>query len=570
VKNDEFTRHRSGSRVTGEKRGADIHTTANEPCYLLGAGFRQWSQPWSRLGLWVSLWDERAECVEGSSPSVRFWETLAGHSRHVERRLSEIARQVVCAGPARAQLDQEPGILVAGVPVTCRQRTVGSLLICALTPELLEPNRALRFCQHHDLDRTTLVPLVAEVPPHSSQELGAFADILSHQAESLAGQALARRDVEDLSSQLANAYEQFHLLYRLSTDMTLSSKPLSLLTSTCQDLLAATVVESFAAILTQDTERPAGPACVVAGPLDIPRCDLVRLYEQACGMPRNAGGCTVVNDVADRSELSWAASWLSQFILFPLCSSERTFGGLLAINRRDGQDFGSEEVRFAGAVAQRASTFLENARLYEDLEKLFMGMLHALVSSIDAKDPYTCGHSQRVAWLSRHIAGLAGLGEAECQRAYLSGLLHDIGKIGISEAVLRNQGLLTLGQQEEIRRHPEIGASILKGVRQIDDIIPGVLHHHDRFDGTGYPFDLKGDEIPLLGRIVCLADSFDAITTSRTYQTARSMEAARAELLRCAGSQFDPHLTKRFLEDDLDELGRKLTASGCEVGELVA
>ncbi len=522
------------------------------------------------MGLWVSVWDEQAECVEGDRSSVRFWETLARRSPSVEQRLSEVARQAISLGPALAQLDQEPGILIAGTPVTCRQRTIGAVLICALTPELLEPNRALRFCQRHDLDRTTLASLAADVPPHSAQELEAFADILSHQAKSLAGHALARRDVEDLSAQLANAYEQFHLLYRLSADMTLSKKPMSLLTDMCQDLLATTVVETFAAILTHEGEGPAEPPRVVAGPLDIPQCDLVRLYEQACEMPRNAGGCTVVNDVADRSELSWAASWLSQFILFPLCSSERTFGGLLAINRRDGQDFGSEEVRFAGAVAQRASTFLENARLYDDLEKLFMGMLHALVSSIDAKDPYTCGHSQRVAWLSRHIAGLAGLSEAECQRAYLSGLLHDIGKIGISEAVLRNQGRLTAEQQEEIRRHPEIGASILKGVRQIDDIIPGVLHHHDRFDGTGYPFGLKGEDIPLLGRIVCLADSFDAITSSRTYQTARSMEAARTELLRCAGSQFDPHLTRLFLDDDLDEVSRKLAASSCDVAELTA
>jgi len=107
-------------------------------------------------------------------------------------------------------------------------------------------------------------------------------------------------------------------------------------------------------------------------------------------------------------------------------------------------------------------------------------------------------------------------------------------------------------------------------VRQIDDIIPGVLHHHDRFDGTGYPFNLKGDEIPLLGRIVCLADCFDAITTSRTYRQARPIEAARSELLSCAGSQFDPVLTEIFLRDDLHEVTRRMTLSCADKGELAA
>lgn len=536
------------------QEGELIRKTANEPGYLLGATFAHWSQPWMRLGLWVSLWDDRAECIESNHRSQPFWEIVATQGRHVWPRLARVAQEVLCTGPVTNELFPSSAILIAGVPVECRHRTVASVLICALTAGCRGPEDILRFCGVGDLDPAAIRPLAAATPRHEENRLQTFADILARQVESVAGEALARRDIEDLSSQLAEAYEQFHLLYRLSADMTVSHKPTPLFEDMCRELIASTVVESFAAIIHANGEPE--PNCIVAGPLEIARDDVIRLYEQARHLPPNAGPYTVVNNVAERPDLAWAGAWLSQFILFPLASSKNTLGGILAINRRDGQDFGSEETRFVGAMAQRASAFLENARLYDDLEQLFMGMLHALVSSIDAKDPYTCGHSQRVAWLSRHIASLAGLTEAACRRAYLSGLLHDIGKIGISEAVLRKEGLLTPDEYGEIKRHPRIGANILQSVRQVDDLVPGILHHHDRFDGRGYPFDLAGEQVPLLGRIVCLADSFDAITTSRTYRQARPIEEARDEIARCAGRQFDPALAERFIHDDLQELAR--------------
>lgn len=552
----------------GKKDGDQINKTTHEPGYLLGESFREWSQSWSRLGLWLSLWDEQPECIRGSHPPMPFWKTIAAGSKTAWQRLADIVREVLHLGPVLAPLDHEPGIHVAGIPVMCRQKTVGAVLTCALTPEFAEPDTVRRFADRHGFDNALVAALVAGIPGRSHDEIRTFADILSCQIESVTEQALARRDIEDLSSQLANAYEQFHLLYRLNAEMTLSHKSSVLFNHMCRELLATTVVESFAVVLKPGGPAESQPACVVAGPLDIQQADLVRLHEEARSLPRNAGACLVVNNVAERPELAWAAAWLSQFILVPLCSNDRHFGAILAINRRDGQDFGSEEIRFVGAVAQRASTFLENARLYDDLDQLFMGTLHALVSSIDAKDPYTCGHSQRVAWLARHIARLAGVAEAECRRAYLGGLLHDIGKIGVSEAVLCKEGLLTPDEYEEVKRHPRIGANILQGVRQIDDIIPGVLHHHDRYDGAGYPFALKGDEIPLLGRMVCLADCFDAITSSRTYRKARPIQAACRELLACAGSQFDPVLTELFLRDDLHDVSRELARSCRGVGGL--
>src|SRR5439155_6970629 len=122
------------------------------------------------------------------------------------------------------------------------------------------------------------------------------------------------------------------------------------------------------------------------------------------------------------------------------------------------------------------------------------------------KDAYTCGHSERVAMLSEIIAAEAGLSENEVERVYMAGLLHDVGKIGVPESVLQKPGRLTPEEFEQMKKHPAIGARILQDVKQIQDIIPGVMHHHERYDGKGYPAGLSGQDIPLMGRIICLAD----------------------------------------------------------------
>jgi len=183
-----------------------------------------------------------------------------------------------------------------------------------------------------------------------------------------------------------------------------------------------------------------------------------------------------------------------------------------------------------------------------------MGLMHSLTSAVDAKDAYTCGHSERVAMVSKMLAQEVGLTEQEVDRIYMAGLLHDVGKIGVPESVLQKPGRLTVEEFEQMKRHPVIGAHILQDVKQIKDIIPGVLHHHERFDGKGYPGGLAGRDIPLMGRLICLADCFDAMTTTRTYRQAMPLEAALADIRRCAGTQFDPGLTESFLNIGTDRL----------------
>jgi HD-GYP domain-containing protein (c-di-GMP phosphodiesterase class II) len=206
--------------------------------------------------------------------------------------------------------------------------------------------------------------------------------------------------------------------------------------------------------------------------------------------------------------------------------------------------------------------------LFEDAHGLMMGLLHSLTSAVDAKDAYTCGHSERVALLGRHLAIESNLGDAFAERAYMTGLLHDVGKIGVPESVLQKTGRLTPEEFEQMKKHPGIGAKILQDIKQISDIIPGVLHHHERFDGQGYPGGLVGETIPLMGRIICLADCFDAMTSNRTYRKAMPLEVALTEIRRCSGTQFDPSLTEAFLRIGAEKFRQLLANNPGRVRQL--
>jgi HD-GYP domain-containing protein (c-di-GMP phosphodiesterase class II) len=177
---------------------------------------------------------------------------------------------------------------------------------------------------------------------------------------------------------------------------------------------------------------------------------------------------------------------------------------------------------------------------YLYIKDVLLGLTRSLTAAIDAKDQYTYGHSERVARAAVELARELGLGEPEQNDIYLAGLLHDIGKIGVRDEVLTKRGLLTELEVKHIQQHPVIGHRILAGLQAIAHLLPGVLYHHERYDGAGYPEGLSGDSIPLLARILSVADSFDAINTSRPYRAALSPERVDQILREGAGGQWDP------------------------------
>ncbi len=174
--------------------------------------------------------------------------------------------------------------------------------------------------------------------------------------------------------------------------------------------------------------------------------------------------------------------------------------------------------------------------------------MRAITKTIDAKDPYTKGHSYRVAYFSVEIAKRLHLDEDEIERIHYIALMHDIGKIGIPDSILHKPDQLTKDEFEVMKKHPSIGGDILKDITHIKDIVVGAECHHEHYDGTGYPKGLKGDNIPLVARIIGIADAYDTMTLGRHYQSGMSSEEVIKELKRCSGTQFDPSLVPIMID----------------------
>ncbi len=209
-------------------------------------------------------------------------------------------------------------------------------------------------------------------------------------------------------------------------------------------------------------------------------------------------------------------------------------------------EFGSGEVGLLEEAVVLLATQAHNVHLLVQSNQQFLGTLHAMSSAIDARDEYTQGHSQRVARLGFELARIYGLSEEACQEIYLAGILHDIGKIGVPDRVLLKNGPLDDEEFRIIKMHPEIGYRIVERLGNLQFVLPGVLYHHERWDGRGYPQGLAGETIPIMARLMAVADAFDAMTSSRPYRSAMPVQRAREIILEGAGQQWDAQAVECF------------------------
>lgn len=269
---------------------------------------------------------------------------------------------------------------------------------------------------------------------------------------------------------------------------------------------------------------------------------------------RERGVC-IVEDV---SATEWGRSYpmLSSVMVFAVPHSQPV-GWLVALNKKVTPDprtiTTSGRVTFRRGDAAALAPFsamlgmlVRANERYQELKDLLVGLTRSLASAVDAKDPYTYGHSERVARIAVELGQEMQLSEDQISDLYLAGLLHDVGKIGVRDDVLLKQGALTPEETEHIRQHPQIGYTILKDLRQISSVLPGVLHHHEQFNGQGYPHGLSGEGIPLIARILAVADSYDAMSTTRPYRQGMSPAKVEQILNEGAGLQWDPRVIDAF------------------------
>jgi putative nucleotidyltransferase with HDIG domain len=227
-------------------------------------------------------------------------------------------------------------------------------------------------------------------------------------------------------------------------------------------------------------------------------------------------------------------------------------GWLVSVNPLDDRPIGPPDIERMQYVASLISAQASNAHIYAELKELLFGIIRALTAAIDAKDPYTSGHSERVARIAVRLAEELGMPAQKRSDLYLAGLLHDIGKIGIEDGVLKKNGPLTPDEYRMIQAHVEIGVTILKDLRKLHHILPGVRHHHESMDGTGYPDRLSGEDIPLEARILAVADSFDAMSSNRPYRRRLTPMQIDEIFRKGRGTQWDTRVVDALFSCRMD------------------
>jgi len=450
-----------------------------------------------------------------------------------------------------------PGVSVVALPEAGRRRL--DTMRCPLSlhaalligPRLISSEQLHRICDEAQLDYRAAVARINPDRMMDGDEARRLALALSWMHEDAGEIERQAQELQTLSTELADSYEELSLLYKLSTSMVVNHAPAQFLTDICGELQQVVGLRWLAVRLIDNEPRLQDLAgqLIVAGRTGTAPDRFEALAAQLLERYADASAPVIIDDTTTLGlpDLAGAAGNL---LVVPLRREGESLGLLFGGDKLDAAHISSIDSKLCDSLANSLTIFLENLMLYEDAQAMFMGTLHALTSAIDAKDSYTHGHSERVALMSRMLAEAVGLDEQTVERVYIAGLVHDVGKIGVPEAVLTKPGRLTDAEFDQIKRHPEIGGKILRDIRQMQDLIPGVMYHHERFDGRGYPHGLAGHDIPLFGRLICLADSFDAMSSNRTYRSAMDRQRVLDEVRHCAGTQFDPELAEAFVNLD--------------------
>jgi HD-GYP domain-containing protein (c-di-GMP phosphodiesterase class II) len=405
------------------------------------------------------------------------------------------------------------------------------------------------------VDVATLQESCRGVMRTSESGAGRLLRMLEWMRDDLIAKARDSVAIAEFSTQLSEMYEEIGLLYRVGRSMNRVTQPEDFVRETCHDL-ARTLPFGWVALKFMPSVRVAiglsGRLFVAGKPPCAPEELDTLLFETMLDLPSDRWALLTPED-----NRRLALRVKSQVLAHPVTREEQVIGALFAGNKNEADPHVSSfETQLLDAAADYMGVFIENAALYSDQHSLFLGMVEALTASIDAKDRYTCGHSERVGLMASALARAMGMKPEEAERVRVAGLLHDVGKIGVPEAVLTKPGRLTEAEFEQMKRHPAIGYRILRDMPSLEDILPGVLHHHERWDGRGYPDGLAGEKIPHIARLLGVADAFDAMSSTRSYRAAMPRQKVLSEVLRCAGEQFDPEMARAFVQLDLSEYDR--------------
>lgn len=285
------------------------------------------------------------------------------------------------------------------------------------------------------------------------------------------------------------------------------------------------------------------------------------------GQVARTGKPLIVNDVSRSESFHKSIDSTTGFntkslICAPLITHHRILGVIEVLNKLDGSNFDERDLEATMSVATTAAAAIDNTRLQQSISEAYKATISALAGSVDTKDPLMHGHSRRVMGYALSTAKSLSIPAKELEALEYASILHDIGKMAIDKRILNKPGELTAEEWYIVREHPVIGANILREVPFLEKASEIVMHHHERYDGKGYPAGLRGEEIPLGARLLAVANAFDAMTTDRVYRAARSTDYAMRQLKDCSGIQFCPFAVEAFISSfyiENDERARPVT-----------
>jgi putative nucleotidyltransferase with HDIG domain len=285
-------------------------------------------------------------------------------------------------------------------------------------------------------------------------------------------------------------------------------------------------------------------------PQDMLKSGLLRGEDEICKWVINNGHPRVFEkeELNEQHLASHLRKNIGSVLVHPLMARGKVIGILILV-RLEGRvsPFTTGQLHSLSIIASKAASAIENSRLYEELKDSYLQTLTALANAVEARDIYTRGHTERVCYMAQSLCKEMGWNNEQLWEVKMGGILHDIGKIGVPDAVLNKAETLTPDEFEIMKQHPICGAKMLENISFLSPATPFVLYHHERFDGKGYPFGLCQEQIPIQGRLMAVVDTFDAMTSDRPYRKAKSFKMALQEIEDCAGTQFDPQIAHQFL-----------------------
>lgn len=483
---------------------------------------------------------------------VRIPRLLAGSGRELNTLCETpgVLKSIVEGKVPALMLDEEPLCFLA-IPLDDVSRECEIAVGALPTRSLLPEDDRLSLAQSLGIEPSQVDDWFATHMHWSSSVAIRFAiAFLSTKRAERRVQILEKR-LESSVERLSASYDELSLLHRLtnglklsSTDEELGAESLSWILDHVPAMGAALHLLPVPEADRSTYQARSQSVLVTKGAVDFSLDELLKYIDTIDFSFSNRPHLANVSPQAPTTPLRGTR----ELIIAQIGDRDTLFGHLVLANHRNEKPFGITDGTLIGSVATILGIHCGNYELYRQHAEFLASVVQALTSAIDAKDAYTCGHSDRVARIAVRLARQLDCTNDDLHTLYMAGLLHDIGKIGITDSVLQKPGRLTADEFAHIQQHPKLGFNILADIKQLSDILPIVLHHHEQWNGKGYPLGLEGDQIPLLARITAVADAFDAMTSNRPYREGMPIEKVEQILREGSGSQWDSRVIDAYFD----------------------